>query len=519
VAVSACHKGYDLAALERIYTGDDARVRLVLQQVQNKVRDTSTMKALGFCVSIAHAEFMAQRFTEAGLPSQAVSANTDSDLRKRALTDLRQGKLRALFAVDLFNEGVDLPEVDTLLLLRPTESALVFIQQLGRGLRRFENKDCVTVLDFIGQSHRKFRFDLRYRAVTGSTRSEVTKQIEQGFPFLPAGCTMQLDRVAKDVVLRSLREAVPSQRPAMVRELRSLAEAEAANSRRPITLDLFLQETGLEPLDVYKHGSWSDLKRAAGMDMPPAGPHEERLGAKMRLLLHLDDPIRLKAYREWLRGRDADPRLITALLHTLWTDEKPEGLEAAAVQMQAHPAVVSDLLELLDILEARTDHITIPSPVAPLSIHARHSLTEILSAFGKITPDRFFNPQAGVYRDEAGNSDLFFVTLEKSERDYSPSTLYKDYAISPTLFHWESQSTTAQRSPTGQRYIRQHELGGRILLFVRPRKKQDGLTMPYTFLGPVDYVSHKGERPIAFVWRLHHPMPADFLRAAKVATA
>jgi superfamily II DNA or RNA helicase/HKD family nuclease len=178
-------QGYDVTQLEHLYTGDDARVKLVLQQLQNKLRDTNTMKALGFCVSIAHAEFMARRFTDAGLPSQAVSANTDSDTRRKALADLQKGTLRALFAVDLFNEGVDLPAVDTLLFLRPTESALVFMQQLGRGLRRFENKDCVTVLDFIGQSHRKFRFDLRYRAVTGATRTEVGKQVEQGFPFLP----------------------------------------------------------------------------------------------------------------------------------------------------------------------------------------------------------------------------------------------------------------------------------------------------------------------------------------------
>jgi hypothetical protein len=110
------------------------------------------------------------------------------------------------------------------------------------------------------------------------------------------------------------------------------------------------------------------------------------------------------------------------------------------------------------------------------------------------------------------------VTLEKSEREYSPSTLYKDYAISPTLFHWESQSTTTQQSRTGQRYIHHRNRGGNILLFVRPRKKQDGRTMPYTFLGAADYVSHKGDRPISFVWKLRRPMPADFFRQAKVAS-
>ncbi len=221
-------KGYDTAELERLYTGDDARVKLVLEQVSQKHRNAATMRALGFCVSIAHAEFMARRFTDAGLPSLAVSADTDSDTRKDALASLRAGRVRALFAVDLFNEGVDLPEVDTLLFLRPTESALVFLQQLGRGLRRHERKDCVTVLDFIGQSHRRFRFDLRYRAVTGTTRTDVEKQVQLGFPFLPAGCSMQLDRVATKIVLDNLKSALPSRRPAMVRELRTLADAHQA---------------------------------------------------------------------------------------------------------------------------------------------------------------------------------------------------------------------------------------------------------------------------------------------------
>ena len=237
--------GYDVSQLEKLYTGNDARVAMVLQQLQDKLRDVRTMRALGFCVSIAHAEFMARKFTAAGLPSLAVSANTDSDDRKQALLDLRAGRIRALFAVDLFNEGVDLPEVDTLLFLRPTESALVFLQQLGRGLRRFEGKDCVTVLDFIGQAHRQFRFDLRYRAVTGATRTEVEKQIEQGFPFLPAGCSMQLDRVATDIVLKNIRSAIPSRRPAMERELRALLASDQYRGRVP-SLREFLDETGLE---------------------------------------------------------------------------------------------------------------------------------------------------------------------------------------------------------------------------------------------------------------------------------
>ncbi len=505
-------RGYDMTALQNLYTGNDARVSLVLQQIQNKLRDVNTMKALGFCVSIEHARFMARKFSDANLPSAAVTADTESEERKEAVQSLENGTLRALFTVDLFNEGVDIPSVDTLLFLRPTESALVFMQQLGRGLRRFEGKDCVTVLDFIGQSHRRFRFDLRYRAITGTTRTEVTKQIQQGFPFLPAGCTMQLDRVAKEIVLENLRTAIPNQRPAMVRELRAMIEAGAAIS--PAT---FLEEAGLEPVDVYKNGCWSGLKRAAGVTMPPAGPEEETLGKAMHRLLHIDDPLRLSAYREWLKTGGGDARLLTSLLHTVWTGNKPLTLRDAFARLQQHPAIVDDVLELLDLLEQRADHLPIPFAGAPLSIHSRHSLNDILSAYGIITEDKFYQPQAGVHFHEPSSTDLFFVTLEKSERDYSPKTLYKDYAISPTLFHWQSQHTTKQSSPTGQRYLNQRRNHTNVLLFVRQRKTVDGLTAPYTFLGSVDYQSHQGDRPIAIVWELRHPMPADFFRQAKVA--
>jgi len=532
-AVRWSRKGYDTAELEHLYTGDDARVRLVLEQVHQKHRDVRKMRALGFCVSIAHAQFMARRFTDAGLPSVAVSADTDSETRKEALASLRAGRVRVLFAVDLFNEGVDLPEVDTLLFLRPTESALVFFQQLGRGLRRHERKDCVTVLDFIGQSHRQFRFDLRYRAVTGTTRTEVEKQVQLGFPFLPAGCSMQLDRVATQIVLDNLKSAIPSRRPAMVRELKALADARSASGRR-ITLAEFLQEAGLELEDIYRSGSWSGLQRDAGLSVPAAGPHEALIGDRLAGILHVDDPLRLAAYGRLAASAsvdglpDADRHLMTGFHFAVIASKiAPKTLAESVALLHAHPAIVEELRELLPLLDERSEHLTYPLDLAqptgsplrvPLSVHARHTVDDVLTAFGILDFNTTAWKQTGAIRDESTNSDLFFVTLEKSEREYSPSTLYKDYAISPTLFHWESQSTTTQQSKTGQRYIHHRNRGGNILLFVRPRRKQDGRTMPYTFLGAADYVSHKGERPISFVWKLRRPMPADFFRRAKVAS-
>jgi Domain of unknown function (DUF3427) len=421
------------------------------------------------------------------------------------------------------------------LFLRPTESALVFLQQLGRGLRRYERKDCVTVLDFTGQSHRQFRFDLRYRAITGTTRTEVEKQIQLGFPFLPAGCSMQLDRVATKIVLDNLKSAIPTRRPSMVRELRALADARAAEAGNRITLVEFLRETGLELEDVYRSGCWSDLQREAGLKIPAPGPHEAVIGDRLAGILHVDDPQRLAAYQRLAESAsvetltDTERRLITGFRFSAIPSRiAPTSLAESVTLLHAHPAIVQELRELIALLDEQSEHLTFPleldqpdgsSQRVPLSVHAWHSVDDVLTAFGILDFGRTVWKQTGVIRDERTNSELLLVTLEKSEREYSPSTLYKDYAISPTLFHWESQSTTTQQSPTAQRYIHHRQRGGNILLFVRDRKKQDGRTMPYTFLGPVDYVSHKDERSIKFVWRLRRAMPADFFRQAKVASA
>jgi superfamily II DNA or RNA helicase len=143
-------RGYDVAGLQNVMTGNDIWARRVLQSLSEHVDDISRMRALGFCVSVDHARYMARFFSEHGVVARAVWADSPAHEREDALNDLRDGKLRALFSVDLLNEGVDIPDVDTLLLLRPTESATLFLQQLGRGLRRSQNKQTCTVLDFVG---------------------------------------------------------------------------------------------------------------------------------------------------------------------------------------------------------------------------------------------------------------------------------------------------------------------------------------------------------------------------------
>lgn len=188
--------GYDSSALSALYTGNDARTRIVLKELRDKVADVAAMRGLGFCVSIEHARYMADRFNTGGVPARAVSADTLVAERAAALKALRDREINILFAVDLFNEGLDIPEVDTVLFLRPTESATVFLQQLGRGLRLTAGKTVLTALDFVGHQRREFRFDQRFRALTGLSRKQLMRQLDRGFPFLPSGSQIVLDSVS-----------------------------------------------------------------------------------------------------------------------------------------------------------------------------------------------------------------------------------------------------------------------------------------------------------------------------------
>lgn len=518
-------RGYDVAELQNLYTGNNARARIVAQAVVDKVADPTRMRALGFCVSVSHAEFMAQEFSKLGLPSIAVSSQSTAEERIGAIRKLRNREVNVLFAVDLFNEGVDIPEIDTVLFLRPTESATVFIQQLGRGLRQYHEKSCLTVLDFIGNAHQKFRFDQRYRALVQSTRAGVVQQIEEGFPYLPAGCKIQLDRVSQSLILENLRGTIGGTFNTFVRELKDVG--------RDVSLAEFVREAGIFIGDLYKNAewSWTRLRREAGQPTLQPGPHEQLLLKGIRRLLHYDDPVRISFISKFLRHHrligeltEYERRMLLGLHFTLWGNKQAvKDLDDSMAQLKAHPAVISELLELLEILEDQSERLTYPvEPTGPwkdvpLSVHASYSLDEILTSFGEMTLEHPHRIREGVARNGLTNSDLFFITLEKAEGHYSPTTMYKDYAISSQLFHWESQSMVRQASPTGQRYINQQQNGNNILLFVRRTGKIGTRTAPYIFLGFADYVSHEREKPIAFTWKLKFPMPADFLREAKVA--
>jgi superfamily II DNA or RNA helicase/HKD family nuclease len=518
-------RGYDVDGLTNLLTGNDAAARFVVKELANRVDDLARMRALGFCVSVEHARFMARVFREAGIASTAIWSDTPEAERRAALADLAARRVNVVFSVDLFNEGVDVPAVDTLLMLRPTDSPTLFLQQLGRGLRRHVGKTLCTVLDFVGHHRNEFRFDRRFRALLGGTRKELATQVEAGFPFLPAGCHMELDRVAADIVLESIKNAVPSRWTEKVDALRQLTAKGV-----PCTLARFLDETGLELEDVYTgNKSWSDLSADAGVAEQPAGPHEHILRRACGRLLHVDDLVRIRTYGRLLTNPSApdpaqmperDRRLLRMLVGSLVAGAvaKDTSLHEGAILLWNHPQVLAELLQLLGVLAARIEHVATSLSThaeVPLEVHARYTRVEILAAFGVGEGAKVAPWQTGVYWAPDAGVDLFAFTLDKTTGQFSPTTRYRDYAISPELIHWESQSVTRADSDTGRRYQHHVEKGSSVMLFARRRSDERA----FYFLGPAVYVKHESELPMAITWRLKHSLPGDLFAAFAAAVA
>lgn len=394
------------------------------------------------------------------------------------------------------------------------------------------------MLDFIGQHHREFRFDTQFRALLSGTRRDVERQLKAGFPYLPAGCHLSLDRVASKRVLTSIRQALPSGWRAMQRELAALT----GTLRRPPTLTEFLDETGLELEDVYAaNRSWSDLLHSAEVSGVDAshGPHERVLRRALGRLLHATDAERLDAWLtcsgnatdektapdadpvRWLNESTCRARLTNMLSATLFTSlpraDKPATPQACITLLRQHPAVCRELGELLRLLKQRQDHAFAPVTThasVPLQVHACYTRVEMLAALGEGEGSLLPSWREGVRYVEPAKVDLLAFTLNKTDKHFSPTTRYRDHAISRRLIHWESQSSTPADSPVGQRYQHHQTQGSAIWLFARVNSGD-----AFRFLGPAHYVSHQGERPMAITWKLAHPLPGDLFEAYGVAVA
>ncbi len=518
--------GYDKAELSRVYTLSgmiaERRADLVVSSLLKYVTDINEVKGLGFCVSVDHAEYMCQYFDKHGIPSMFLTGNSPDDVRRNAKDNLVSGKVRFIFVVDIYNEGVDIPEVNTVLFLRPTESLTIFLQQLGRGLRLAEGKECLTVLDFIGQANRKYCFEDKFAALLSNTTRSVIREIKDGFVSAPKGCYIQLERKATKYILDNIRASYGNT-AGLVTRVASFKE----DTGMDLSLANFLDYYHLDPRSIYRFATFTRLCVRAGVMKEFSEPLEDMMTKALARLAVIDSRRWISFLLDLLpRLHNVDfvclpeleKRMLQMFYITVWgkaaedwsSDEVLDNLYALADS----PVLLGELMDLLKYQYDRIDFIDAPVDVGfdcPLDLHCTYTRDQLLVALDFLKPATV---REGVKWLPDQKLDVFFVTLNKADKDYSPTTMYNDYSINEWLFHWQSQSTTGEKSTTGQRYIHHKEQGSRVLLFVR-EFKTDRITNgaeAYTYLGKANYVKHDGEKPMNIIWRLDSPIPAKYLK-------
>ena len=507
---------FNKTELTNVYTGShavaDQRLRAIIAALENYQNDIQKVRCIGFCASVEHAEFMTGRFNAEGLKSACFVGETIDEDRAEILKRFRQGNVNFLFTVDVLSEGADIPEVDTVLFLRPTDSLTVFLQQLGRGLRLHPGKDCLTVLDFVGHLHSRYRIDRKFKALLRKDRFNIVRELETGFPHLPAGCSIRFEKVAREHVLRNIKANLANLRAQIIENL----ETFQADSQSPPTFKNFANHHGYEPEEILGHNkTWSELKASARLQEAPADPDLDDLRAGMAKAAAMSGRVgiaRLQRVLAHLKTGDLH-RAITeagtaamAIHYQLW-GKKGSAIGVASIEesfrkLAANPSALADCFEILELADDRSRIVSLDDGT-PFEVHANYTNADIQSLLGSTSITSPGQQGVGVLHFEKLRAYALLITFQKSENEFSPSTMYADYPISLDQIHWESQSVTSQASPTGQNLIHHRERNYKILIFARERKKQ-----PFTYLGQAAHIRHESERPIKIVWQLDHPMPA-----------
>ena len=536
-----CRGGkYDEKQLSDIYERNkQQRFSIIRKALDSYVNDPHDCKAVCFCCSVEQAESMNAMLNEAGFKSMAVTSRSIPSGQNRsnfdALEDasgkLARGDVNYLCVADMLNEGVDIPEIDTILLLRPTESLTIFLQQLGRGLRLADGKNALTVLDFIAQAHTAYNYESRFRALMGRNHSSTSENISNGFPFLPPGCSIKMEPVAREYILNNILNAAFD-----IRRLRREVASFTQNYDKKLTLHNFLEQFGLDWRLIYKTpGSWSELKKQAGIAMPGyvRTKEVESLENGLARLYHVNSYEFLTFIQRLTQNGfiyDVTETKESKFAQLFYYDvlylpiekynekfgTQLSSIEDGVAHLANYPYFVEELQELVDIrmssIRQTTSWIEGIGDIG-IELYGCYSADEIhLLCENKIKRGIPLGTQY-IHDDKLS---MVMVTTNKADKEYSPSTLYKDYAINENQFHWQSKNDVRIDSREGQRFINQKENGWRFLLFVRDSKKDAfGNSNCYYCLGLMDYVKSEGECPMNITWDMRNKIPGFILEKAQ----
>lgn len=498
------------------------RAQYIVDALHRYLADEYTCRALCFCVNKKHADFMAEQLQKYGFNAQSLTSDTPQSQREQLAKDLRNGLIHYLCVVDIFNEGVDIPEVDTVLFLRPTDSLTIFLQQLGRGLRLSPGKTELTVLDFVAQVNKKYDFAGKFRALTLRPEKNIVQQIENGFTLLPTGCSIIMEKKARQYILENIQQAIYNKNR-LVKEINTYTTLP--------TISQFLENNGQDIRILYAGNfCWTSLKRSAGRISYTDDEITRRLEKGMGNLVHHNTVSFLRFVNDFIAGSkqylDENNLPYTTMLYYILYQERIDKTEFKDMGMYQALALLhneryryfkQEVAEIASYLLAHLEITTTPlgADVLPcIELYGCYTREEIFTLVGRQTEEkRMSGSVSGVFNLPEYDATLLFVTLNKSDKDFSPSTQYDDYVINKDYFHWQSKNTDAHYNKGGRIYIDQPIKHNKIVLFVREEKRDGfGNTCPFHCFGLVDYVSSHGDCPMNITWKLEEPVMPQYLK-------
>lgn len=510
--------GYDIAELSRIYTQNDYRTGLILKKMQEYIGNNQLHKvrALCFCVDKNHAKFMNAKFTLAGLKTDVLTSDDDDRHRNIVKKRLQAGTINYLFVVDLFNEGVDIPEIDTILFLRPTESATVFLQQFGRGLRLHKDKDHLTVLDFVGHSRAEFSYKERFEALIGRHSQNIKDEIEGGFANAPFGCKIILEEKAKEEIIANIEGYLRSlNKGRIIKEIAAYYKL----AKDAFSLKGFLTYSHVPFHKVYGSMTWDELCQLAGVRKDVSVHAAQIKYAVKKKWLATDS---FSYFKQLLRFADSgfkcdttkftelEQRYAVMLYYDLY--DKAGSYTSIAQMFNDLASDVLFVQEFKEVVEYLKDKCVAPEKEDnsvyknwnPLRLHGVYTKAQIQAALGLSTLARKSPSREGVERLKDIKLEAMYVDIIK-KREEGSMTAYKDYAQNREFFHWETQNRVSEGSREAEAY-RNGE--NNMLLFVRQQVEHPdfGCRMGFTYLGQVTMNSIEGSKPMQIVWHLNTPM-------------
>ena len=526
-----------------------SRVEFIIDKIETYGYDGNSLHGLGFCVNIDHAKYMQEEFNKRGYVTECLTGEDSVEYRAEIIKRLEdpKDKLSIIFTVNIFNEGIDIPKVNLMLFLRPTESSTVFIQQLGRGLRKIDNKEYVTVLDFIGNYKKSFIIPLalsgQYNAKAFDADS-LRVTVSHEFADAPGGSVVQLDPIAQREILERL-ENIRLNPKEVLKEMYYQFKRELGRS--PELEDfLYIEEAPSLTFFLYNHKSWVRTKKymkdlnifdewiladdyryevveRIESALPIKWPYEYAI----LYLAKLNTEVSVVNVVDWLTRRfdleikrEQHETLILRAMDRLSKKHKKQTWSFGELVKETF-FVNPEVIELFnddkyfDYIQERLEYglidfrRTFRTELAldqekKLALFRNYSRNELMFIFEARVPE-------GTWREGVSKVDnhyLLFINLNKAE-DVEEHLQYKDFFKDPTTFHWQSQNKTSHASAQGQEYVNHKERNIHVHLFVRKFSKMYGMTLPFMYLGELDYVSSHGDKPMTIIWKLHQPVPED----------